>query len=320
MHAYIEDIAKHDGQPVTIKGWLAGRRSSGKIHFLQIRDGSGFIQAVMSKAAVGDETFARADHLAQESAVIVHGTARADKRAPGGYEIDATGLDVIGEAHDYPITPKEHGVDFLIDHRHLWMRSARQHAILRVRDEVDRRGARLLPRARLRPVRRADPHAVRLRRHDDALRDRLLRRREGVPHAERPALRRGRRAGVRQGLLLRADLPRREVEDAPSPDGVLDGRAGGRVTRRSTTSCELAEDFVASSSAACSSDAREELDGPRARHDEARRSCTTPFPRITYDEAIDALKEKGLPVAMGRRPRRRRGTALSADFDGPVDR
>src|SRR6187401_473813 len=86
MHVYIEDIAKHEGQPVTIKGWLAGRRSSGKIHFLQVRDGSGFIQAVMSKAAVGDETFSRADHLSQESAVIVTGTARADTRAPGGFE------------------------------------------------------------------------------------------------------------------------------------------------------------------------------------------------------------------------------------------
>ena len=73
MHVYIEDIAKHEGQPVTIKGWLANRRSSGKIHFLQVRDGSGFIQAVMSKAAVGDETFQRADHLSQESAIVVHG-------------------------------------------------------------------------------------------------------------------------------------------------------------------------------------------------------------------------------------------------------
>src|SRR6185503_4575588 len=101
MHVYIEDIAKHEGQPVTIKGWLAGRRSSGKIHFLQVRDGSGFIQAVMSKAAVGDETFSRADHLSQESAIAVTGTVRADKRAPGGYEIDATGLQVVGEAHEF---------------------------------------------------------------------------------------------------------------------------------------------------------------------------------------------------------------------------
>jgi asparaginyl-tRNA synthetase len=136
MHVYIEDIAKHEGQPVTIKGWLANRRSSGKIHFLQVRDGSGFIQAVMSKAAVGDDAFKQADHLSAETAVMVHGTARADSRAPGGFEIDVSGLDVVSPAQDYPITPKEHGVDFLMDRRHLWIRSARQQAILRVRHEV----------------------------------------------------------------------------------------------------------------------------------------------------------------------------------------
>src|SRR6187551_417349 len=136
MHARIEDIAKYEGQTVTIKGWLVNRRSSGKIHFLQVRDGSGFIQAVMSKAAVGDDAFKLADHLSQESAIVVNGAVRADARAPGGYEIDAAGLEVISPAVDFPITPKEHGVDFLMDRRHLWIRSQRQQAILRVRHEV----------------------------------------------------------------------------------------------------------------------------------------------------------------------------------------
>ena len=133
---YIQDIAKHEGQPVTIRGWLHNRRSSGKIHFLQVRDGSGFIQAVMSKAAVGEELFKAADHLSQETSLDVTGTVRADQRAPGGYELDVTGLKVNQEAHDFPITPKEHGVDFLLDRRHLWIRSPRQQAILRVRHEV----------------------------------------------------------------------------------------------------------------------------------------------------------------------------------------
>src|SRR5580765_8980629 len=133
MHAYIEDIAKYEGQAVTLKGWLVNRRSSGKIHFLQVRDGSGFIQAVLSKAAVGDDVFRQADHLAQETAIVVHGVARADKRAPGGFEIDATGLEVVSPSVDFPITPKEHGVDFLMDRRHLWIRSQRQQAILRIR-------------------------------------------------------------------------------------------------------------------------------------------------------------------------------------------
>jgi asparaginyl-tRNA synthetase len=133
---YIEDIAAHVGEAVTIRGWLANRRSSGKIHFLQVRDGSGFIQAVMSKAAVGDEVFERAGHLSQESAVTVTGNVRADARAPGGFELDATGFEIVSVSHDYPITPKEHGVDFLMDRRHLWIRSARQHAVLRIRHEV----------------------------------------------------------------------------------------------------------------------------------------------------------------------------------------
>src|ERR671933_66990 len=136
MHVYIEDIGKHEGDDVTIKGWLHNRRSSGKIHFLILRDGTGFIQAVMSKAAVGEEVFKAADHLSQETSIIVTGSVRADKRAPGGYEIDVKSVDVVGESHDYPITPKEHGVDYLLDRRHLWIRSERQQAILRIRHEI----------------------------------------------------------------------------------------------------------------------------------------------------------------------------------------
>src|SRR4029450_9380833 len=111
MHVYIEDIGTHEGEEVTLKGWLHTRRSSGKIHFLIVRDGTGFIQAVMSKAAVGDEMFTRADHLGQETSLSVTGNVRADKRAKGGYEIDVSAFEVLGESHDYPITPKEHGVD-----------------------------------------------------------------------------------------------------------------------------------------------------------------------------------------------------------------
>jgi len=136
MQTYINKIGEHVGTSVTIKGWLHNRRSSGKIHFLVVRDGTGFLQVVMGKKDVDESTFARADHLSQESAVIVTGTVRADERAAGGYELIASALDVVSEAHDYPITPKEHGVDFLMDRRHLWIRAERQTAILRVRHEI----------------------------------------------------------------------------------------------------------------------------------------------------------------------------------------
>src|SRR5437870_2506532 len=136
--ASVERIGEHEGRTVTVRGWLAARRSSGKLHFLQVRDGTGTIQCVMSKADVAEEVFALADHLPQESSLEVTGVVRADPRAPIGYELGVSDLRVVHQSADYPITPKEHGVAFLLDHRHLWLRSNRQQAIMRVRAEVIR--------------------------------------------------------------------------------------------------------------------------------------------------------------------------------------
>ena len=136
MHTYIEKIGAEVGKNVTIKGWLHNRRSSGKIHFLVVRDGTGFLQVVMGKRDVDEATFQKADHLGQESAVIVTGTVKEEPRAMGGYELIANGLEIVNAANDYPITPKEHGVDYLMDRRHLWIRAERQTAILRVRHEI----------------------------------------------------------------------------------------------------------------------------------------------------------------------------------------
>lgn len=133
---YISRIGEHVGETVTLRGWLVNRRSSGKIHFLLVRDGTGFLQVVMGRSDVGDDVFATADHLGQETAITVTGLVRADHRARGGCELIASGLTVVGASHDYPITPKEHGVDYLMDRRHLWIRAERQTAILKVRHEV----------------------------------------------------------------------------------------------------------------------------------------------------------------------------------------
>ncbi|MEW6730857.1 MAG: asparagine--tRNA ligase [Acidobacteriota bacterium] len=135
---YICDVAKHVGEEITLKGWLYNIRSSGKLMFPQIRDGSGIIQGVVFKKSVSEEVWKSFEVLTQESAIIVRGRPRADERAPSGYEIDITDLKVVNVAEEYPITPKEHGVEFLMDHRHLWLRSRRQHAILKVRHEIIR--------------------------------------------------------------------------------------------------------------------------------------------------------------------------------------
>jgi asparaginyl-tRNA synthetase len=136
MQTYINQLSEHVGEEVTLKGWLYNLRSSGKLLFPQLRDGTGLVQCVVFKKAVPEETWEALKNLGQESALVIRGTVRRDERAPGGYEIDVSSAEVVGHAHDYPITPKEHGTEFLMDHRHLWLRSRRQHAILKVRHTV----------------------------------------------------------------------------------------------------------------------------------------------------------------------------------------
>ena len=138
MHVYVEDVDRHVGEPVQIRGWLYHRTDKGKLRFLLVRDGTGTIQAVIFKKNVPPEVFEAADTVTQESSIEVTGTVRRDDRAPGGFELDGTDLRVIQLADEYPITPKEHGTAFLMENRHLWLRSSRQHAILLVRHEIIR--------------------------------------------------------------------------------------------------------------------------------------------------------------------------------------
>ncbi|MGE7184705.1 asparagine--tRNA ligase [Peribacillus sp. NPDC006672] len=138
MKITIKDASKFVDQEVTIGGWLASKRSSGKIAFLQIRDGSGFIQGVVVKADVGEEIFARAKSLSQETSLYVTGVIQKDERSPFGFELQVKDIEIIHESLDYPITPKAHGPEFLMDNRHLWLRSKRQHAVMKIRNEIIR--------------------------------------------------------------------------------------------------------------------------------------------------------------------------------------
>jgi asparaginyl-tRNA synthetase len=316
MQAYIEDIARVEGQVVTIRGWLVNRRSSGRIHFLQIRDGSGFIQAVISKAAVGDALFAQADHLSQETAVTVTGTVRADARAPGGYELDVQGFDIIGPSHDYPITPKEHGVDFLMDRRHLWIRSARQHAALRVRHEVI-----------------------------DAVRDYFNSR--GFILADTPIFTPSACEGTttlfpvsyfddRTAYLTQSGQLYNEANAMALGRVYCFGptfRAERSKTRRHLTEfwmvepevayatlddvIELAEGLVVEVVARVLDRRRREL-ATLERNTASLERITRPFARLTYDAAVERLKARGLPFEWGGDFGSPDETALSEMFDGPV--
>ncbi|NMD70349.1 asparagine--tRNA ligase [Bacillus sp. DNRA2] len=134
----ISEVHKHVDQEVRIGAWLANKRSSGKIAFLQLRDGTGFIQGVVVKSEVPEEMFQQAKAITQETSMYVTGKVTKDERSPIGFELQITGIEVLHPAVDYPITPKEHGTEFLMDHRHLWLRSRRQHAVMKIRNEIIR--------------------------------------------------------------------------------------------------------------------------------------------------------------------------------------
>ena len=138
MKTTIKQAKKHLNQEVTIGAWLTNKRSSGKIAFLQLRDGTGFMQGVVVKSEVDEETFQLAKDITQESSLYITGTITEDNRSDLGYEMQVKSIEIVHEAHDYPITPKNHGTEFLMDHRHLWLRSKKQHAVMKIRNEIIR--------------------------------------------------------------------------------------------------------------------------------------------------------------------------------------
>ncbi|MXZ73471.1 MAG: asparagine--tRNA ligase [Acidobacteria bacterium] len=312
----IARIADHVGDTVTLRGWLQSRRSSGRIHFLTVRDGTGLVQAVMSKRAVGDETFQQADHLGQETSIVVTGVVRKDDRAPGGYELDVSGLDVVGRSSDYPITPKEHGVDYLLDRRHLWIRSRRQAAILRVRHEVI-----------------------------DAIRDYL--NTQGFVLTDTPIFTPAACEGTttlfpvqyfedRTAYLTQSGQLYVEATAMALGKVYCFGptfRAEKSKTRRHLTefwmvepemayatlddATDLAEALVAAVVARVLDQRRAELD-ILERDTAALERVRTPFPRISYDEAVAILKGRGLPFEWGGDFGGPDETALAEHFDQPV--
>ena len=314
--AYIQDIAQFDGQDVTLRGWLHNRRSSGKIHFLIVRDGTGFIQVVMSKADIGEELFAKADHLSQETSIIVTGKVRADARAKGGYELTGTGFEVVGDSVDYPITPKEHGVDFLMDRRHLWIRSQRQHAILRVRHEIidavrdffNSRGFILAdtpiftPSAcegttTLFPVKYFDDGTAYLTQSGQ-LYNEANAMALGKVYAFGPTFR-AEKSKTRRHLtefwMVEPEVAYANLDDTMS----------------------LAEQLVESVVSRVLDKRRAEL--VQLERDTSKlETVKTPFPRISYDEGIERLKAAGLPVEWGGDFCGTDETVLSDQFDRPV--
>jgi asparaginyl-tRNA synthetase len=316
MWVYIEDIGKHEGREITIKGWLHNRRSSGKIHFLILRDGSGFIQAVMSKAAVGDDLFAAADHLSQETALVVTGTARADKRAPSGYEIDVKHFEVVGRSQDFPITPKEHGVDYLLDRRHLWIRSERQHAILRVRHEVidavrdflNERGFILADTPIFTPAACEGTTTLFPAQYFDDQTAYLTQ--SGQLYNEANAMALGRVYCFGPTFRAEKSKTRRHLTEFWMVEPEMAYASLDEVM-------ELAEGLVVYVVGRALERRKHELtvlNRDRSKLEQVQ----APFPRITYDEAVERLQAAGLPVQWGGDFGGPDETALAQAFDRPV--
>jgi asparaginyl-tRNA synthetase len=316
MHVYIEDIGKHEGEDVTIKGWLHNRRSSGKIHFLILRDGTGFIQGVMSKAAVGDELFKAADHLSQETSVVVTGTTRADKRAPSGYEIDVKTLEVIGASHDYPITPKEHGVDYLLDRRHLWIRSERQQAILRVRHEIinavrdffNSRGFILADTPIFTPAACEGTTTLFPAQYFEETTAYLTQ--SGQLYNEANAMALGRVYCFGPTFRAEKSKTRRHLTEfwMVEPEMAYADLDDVMV---------LAEDLVVDVVGRVLDKRRRELT-VLERDISKLESVQKPFPRITYDDAVKTLQDKGLPIEWGGDFGGPDETTLSEQYDRPL--
>jgi asparaginyl-tRNA synthetase len=315
---YINELAAHVGESVTVRGWLHNQRSSGKIAFLIVRDGTGLVQAVMSAGDVSPEAWERLEGLAYETSVALTGEVREDKRAPGGYELSLSDFEIVGpSAEDYPIQLKEHGADFLLEHRHFWLRTPRQVAIMRVRDEVVK-----------------------------AIRDFLYE--AGFTNVDTPILTGA--IGESAGTLFETeyfDLGPAYLAQTGQLYNEATAAALGRVycfgptfraekskTRRHLTEFWMLEPEMAWCDSECSMRIQEELvcymvgravercrdllQGELERDIAKLEAVKAPFARLSYDEAIEKLQARGSAIQWGDDLGAEDETVVAEDCDGPV--
>ena len=319
MRIRIEDAARHVGETVSIPGWLYNLRRSGKIVFPLLRDGTGTMQCVGVKASLPEDVFETLKSLTQESSLVITGKIRAEQRAPGGFEMDIESVEVLDrvpESDPYPITPKEHGIDFLMDHRHLWLRSKRQHAVLRVRHEViravreyfDTHGFILVDTPIFTPsacegttnlfeVNYFDEEKVYLTQSGQ-LYNEATAAAFGKVYCFGPTFR-AERSKTRRHLtefwMVEPEMAYADLEDVKRTAEEMVVHVIGRVLENRRA--ELAE----------------------LERDVSKLECVkTPFPRITYDAAVKRLQSKGSEIQWGGDFGNADETLLGEDYDRPV--
>ncbi|PZM65520.1 asparagine--tRNA ligase [Paenibacillus dendritiformis] len=311
----IRDVNRHVGEEVRIGGWLHNKRSSGKIQFLQLRDGTGFIQGVVVKSEVPEEVWEAAKSLTQESSLYFTGLVREEPRSKSGYEMTVTGVEIIQLTEDYPITPKEHGVDFLMDHRHLWLRAPRQRAILTIRAEIiravqqffDEHGFTLVDPPILTP---SSCEGTTELFHTKYFEEDAFLTQSGQLYMEAAAMALNKVYSFGPTFRAEKSKTRRHLIEfwMIEPEmAFVDHEENLRVQ----------EQFVAHIVQSVLKNCRAELD-TLGRDVSKLEKVIAPFPRITYDEAIQFLQEQGHDIPWGEDFGAPHETAIAEKYETPV--
>ena len=311
----ISDVAQYVGKEITLKGWLYNKRSSGKLHFLQLRDGSAIIQCVVFKGEVTPEVFELADKLAQESSVEITGTVREDKRSPLGFELGVKDIKLLQMAKDYPISNKEHGTAFLMDNRHLWLRSSRQVAILKIRDEIifaireyfRKNGFTLVDSPILTP---AACEGTSTLFETEYFGEKAYLSQSGQLYGEASAMALGKIYCFGPTFRAEKSKTRRHLTEfwMVEPEVAFNDL---------DDDMDLAEDFICYLVEQVLKNRRKELE-VLGRDISKLENIKKPFPRITYTEAIEILNKKGNPTKWGGDIGGDEETLISEEFDKPV--
>jgi len=313
---YINELAEYVGKEITIQGWVYNKRSSGKVKFLVLRDGSGYLQCVYFKGNVTPEVFETADKIGQESSVEVTGLVKEEPRAPGGFELDATGLNIISEAHDYPITPKEHGVEFLMDNRHLWLRSSRQVAILKIRHRIvkairdffDNKGFTLMDPPIITPAACEGTSTLFETQYFDLGKAYLTQ--SGQLYAEAGAMALGKVYTFGPTFRAEKSKTRRHLTEFWMCEPEV-------AFADLNDDMDLAEEFLEYIVQTVLKDMGEELK-VLERDTAMLQNVKRPLPRISYDEAVEILKKNGVEFEYGNDLGGGDETIISNQFDRPV--
>jgi asparaginyl-tRNA synthetase len=313
---YIKDLSSHVGKEITLSGWLYNKRSSGKVKFVVLRDGTGYLQCVYFKGNVTPEVFELADRLGQESSIKVTGLIKEEKRAPGGFEMDAKDIKVISEAHNYPITPKEHGIEFLMDHRHLWLRSSKQIAIMRIRHRIikairdffDDRGFTLMDPPILTPSACEGTSTLFETDYFDLGKAYLTQ--SGQLYAEAGALALGKVYTFGPTFRAEKSKTRRHLTEFWMVEPEV-------AFADLNDDMDLAEEFLEYIVQTILKEKQEELK-VLERDTALLQNVKRPLPRISYDEAVEILRKNGVDFEWGNDLGGTDETIISNQFDRPV--